>query len=194
MDVETWILSNCLGLNPDKTKFMLYSTICRHVDCRLRWSVCDEAVHHGNQPSYLHPQPSRPELHRVIACWEAREFLLYSPRRDQLIRRSITRDTAKTLVNSRITSQADVRLNRVPSVHNAAVRVITGTRKCDHITPRLLELRRLPVPQRENYKLYLTVHASFGSHRKSCTKQCCTICLRSCYPFTARPTALAAHP
>ena len=38
-------------------------------------------------------------------------------------------------------------------VQNAAARLITGTRKFDHVTPILRELHRLPVAQRIQYKI-----------------------------------------
>jgi len=38
-------------------------------------------------------------------------------------------------------------------VQNAAARLVTGTRRCEHITPALRQLHWLPVRQRIQYKL-----------------------------------------
>ena len=44
-------------------------------------------------------------------------------------------------------------LRRLQSVQNAAARIVTGTRRCEHITPALRQLHWLPVRQRIQYKL-----------------------------------------
>ena len=41
----------------------------------------------------------------------------------------------------------------IQSVQNAAARLVTGTRRCEHITPALRQLHWLPVRQRIQYKL-----------------------------------------
>jgi len=47
---------------------------------------------------------------------------------------------------------------RLQSVENAAARLVTGTRRTDHITPVLQSLRWLPVRQRVTFKLATLVH------------------------------------
>jgi len=49
-------------------------------------------------------------------------------------------------------------LGRLQSVQNAAARLVTGTRRCDHITPELRQLHWLPVRQRVDFKLALLVY------------------------------------
>ena len=44
-------------------------------------------------------------------------------------------------------------LRRLQSVQNAAARLVTGTRRCEHITPTLWQLHWLPVRQQIQYKL-----------------------------------------
>jgi len=44
------------------------------------------------------------------------------------------------------------------SVQNAAARLVTGTRRTDHITPVLQSLHWLPVRQRVTFKLATLVH------------------------------------
>jgi len=53
---------------------------------------------------------------------------------------------------------ADGQLQRLQSVQNAAARLVTGTRRTDHITPVLQSLHWLPVRQRDTFKLATLIH------------------------------------
>ena len=53
---------------------------------------------------------------------------------------------------------------RPQSVQNAAARLITSTRRCDHISPVLRQLHWLPVWQRVNYKIVTLVHRCLSGH------------------------------
>ena len=89
----------------------------------------------------------------------------------RLITRSLTVDAAKSLVqafiacrldysNSPFSGITDSLFRRLQSVQNAAARLITGTNRCDHITPVLRELHWLPVRQRVEFKLAVFVYKS----------------------------------
>jgi len=91
----------------------------------------------------------------VTAVCRAAYFQL---RQLRLITRSLTVDAAKMLVQSFITCHldycnalfrgiTDTLLRRLQSVQNAAARLVTGTRRRDHITPVLRQLHWLPVKQ-----------------------------------------------
>jgi len=75
-------------------------------------------------------------------------------RQMRTIRRSLTPDTIRALVqafvscrldycNSLLAGVADVHLRRLQSVQNAAVRLVSGARRHDHITPILATLHWL---------------------------------------------------
>lgn len=51
-------------------------------------------------------------------------------------------------------------LDRLQMVQNSAARLLTGTRKYDHITPVLRSLHWLPVPYRINFKILIFVFKS----------------------------------
>ena len=51
-------------------------------------------------------------------------------------------------------------LRRLQSVQNAAARLVTRARRCDHITPVLRQLHWLPVRQRVVFKIAGLVHQS----------------------------------
>ena len=48
------------------------------------------------------------------------------------------------------------------SVQNAAARLLTSARRCDHITPLLRQLHRLPVQRRVQFKIACLVHQSLA--------------------------------
>ena len=87
------------------------------------------------------------------------------------IRKCITEDAAKIMVNSMITSKLDYcnailyglpncDLDKLYSVQKLAARLISGIRKYDHITPLLKQLHWLPVKRRIEYKIMLLVFKS----------------------------------
>ena len=83
--------------------------------------------------------------------------------------RFLTPICAKTLIHADITSKLDYcngllyglpsqQLNRLQSILNTAARLVTMTRKYDHITPILRDLDWLPVNFRLKFKLLLQVN------------------------------------
>jgi len=93
-----------------------------------------------------------------------RRSCLYQLPQLPMIRSSLTLEAAKTLVHAFISNRldycnsllygvSDSLLAKLQTVQNAAARVITGTRKFDHITPVLSDLHWLPVRQRISFKL-----------------------------------------
>ena len=82
------------------------------------------------------------------------------------IRQYITKDACKTLVCSLVTSCLDYGnallfevnsglINKLQWVQNTAARLITRTKKHNHITPVLVSLQWIPVQYRIQYKLLL---------------------------------------
>ncbi len=96
-------------------------------------------------------------------------------RKISCIRRFLTSAATKTLVHSFVSSHLgycngvlcgipDSDVNKLQCVQNVAARLITHTRKFDHITPVLQELHWLPVRTRILYKiLVLTYKALNGT-------------------------------
>ncbi|XP_072041204.1 uncharacterized protein [Amphiura filiformis] len=82
------------------------------------------------------------------------------------VRKYLTRDAAETLTHAFVTSRIDgnnallnglpdKQLNRLQRLQNMAARIITYTKKSDHITPVLADLHWLPVKQRVSFKVCL---------------------------------------
>jgi len=75
--------------------------------------------------------------------------------------------TDKTLVQAFVSSRLDYcnclligLMRRLQAVQNATARLITGTRRRDHITPILRQLHWLPVRKRAEFKLAMLVFKS----------------------------------
>ena len=82
------------------------------------------------------------------------------------IRKYLNRNITEKIVHALITSKLDYcnsllfglsncKLQKLRRVHNAAARILAGTRKYDHITPILRELHWLPVKERIDFKILL---------------------------------------
>ena len=85
------------------------------------------------------------------------------------IRHLLDERSCKTAINSLVISRLDfansllvgspsILHKRLQSVQNNAARLITRTKKFDHITPVLTDLHWLPVSVRGNYKILLMVY------------------------------------
>ena len=82
------------------------------------------------------------------------------------IRHLLDGKTTEIMVNAYVTSRLDLGngllygvseqlLNQLQRVQNSAARLVTKTKRREHITPALIELDWLPVRQRIEYKLLL---------------------------------------
>ena len=85
------------------------------------------------------------------------------------IRKHLTRDAAETIIHAFVTSRIDssnsllcgitnTQLSRLQGLQNIAARIITYTKKTDHITPVLADLHWLPIEPRLKYKICLIVY------------------------------------
>jgi len=72
------------------------------------------------------------------------------------------------------TGVSDSLLAKLQTVQNAAARIITGTRKFDHITPVLCDLYWLPVRQRISFKLAMMVYKCLHGLAPSYLADICT--------------------
>jgi len=64
--------------------------------------------------------------------------------------------------NSLLHGISDYNINRLQRIQNSAARIITNTRKYDHITPILQNLHWLPVRQRIHFKILLITYKSIN--------------------------------
>ena len=108
-----------------------------------------------------------PNVNQIVrsAFLKIREISFY--------RKFLSSDVAKTLIHAYVTSRVDYCnsllyglpnnvLCKLQSVINTAARLVTFTKKFDHITPVLKELHWLPIQQRIKFKMLLLVFKSLN--------------------------------
>ena len=165
-DIRTWMVDNKLKLNEDKTEVLILTSklhrschgisqvvvggapiaptlTVRNLGAMLDQSLTvDEFVKHICKADYFH-------LHNISS-----------------IRNCLSKESAITLVHAFISSRLDycnallvgiteISLAKLQRVQNMAARLVTKTRKRDHITPILRQLHWLPVRQRIIFKVLL---------------------------------------
>ena len=92
----------------------------------------------------------------------------YHLRNRSKIRRYLSQDTTEILIHAYITSKLDncnsllnglpaYMINKLQTIQNAAARIVTFTKKTEHITPVLRKLHWLPVQYRIIFKVLLLV-------------------------------------
>ena len=167
-DICIWMNQNMLKLNQDKTEFLIIQS--RHSRNKSSYPlreltvgntsviVSSSAKNIGVTFDSVLNMDSHVKLIAKQAYWHLHNI--------GRIRPYLTRRATETLVHAFVTSKLDygnavlhglpsTLLSRLQHVQNAAARLITGTKKFDHITPVLQELHWLPVEQRIRYKIAL---------------------------------------
>jgi len=155
-DLAAWLSASQLRLNPTKTqvlwldsKYQVDRITVPHVPV-LSSSV--QVVDSARDLGVVIDSHLTMVDHVTTVCSAAYLHL----RQLRLITRSLSVDAAKTLVQSFITCHLDYcnalfsgitnsLFRRLQSVQNAAARLVTGTRRRDHITPVLRQLHWIPV-------------------------------------------------
>ena len=157
-DIDKWMSINRLKLNKDKTELLyLFSKYNPQQSLpRLRFGtdIIKPSPHARNIGAIFDTTMSMlPHVNNV--CKSA----FYHIRPISRIRKYLSTQTTEILIHAFVTSKLDhcnSLLYNVPknvikklqSMQNAATTLITRSRKCDHITPILLDLHWLPVSER----------------------------------------------
>jgi len=157
-------LRNCLKMNAEKTQVIWIgcgSSLQRSTSARYSW--CPLSVAFSETVSNIGVLTdcllSVADHVATLCCSEF--FQLY-----QLLEvHSLVRPTVFAFVSSRLdycnsllSGIGDGLPSRLQSVQNAAAWLLTGSRKCDHITPVLRRLSWLRVHHRVSYKIALLVY------------------------------------
>ena len=165
-DVRKWMLVNKLKINDSKTEFLIIGS--KH---QLN-KITIDSIKIGD--SEIKPVTSVKNLGVLIDNNLSMEnhitktcsIAFYHIYNIKHIRKYLNRNLTEKIVHVLITSQLDYcnsllfglsnsQLKKLQNVQNAAARIITGTRKYDHITPVLRELHWLPVKERIDFKILL---------------------------------------
>ena len=158
-NVAQWCCANNLLINPSKTKLLFIGT--RQLMARL-----PELPQVSFLGSTLHPVTSAKDLgvildpnlsydqhitHVVSSCFSK----LYQINR---VRGSFDEDTLKLLITSLVfgkmlycstvwSNTSSGNINKLQSIQNFASKIVTNSKKYDHVTPLLRQLNWLPVKQ-----------------------------------------------
>ena len=168
-DVKNWMLNDKLKLNDDKTEFLLIGTQQQLAKVNLdTLRVGNVHITQSCEVKSLgcwFDSQMKLETHITKTC-KAAFFHIYNIRR---IRKFLSEDNARTLVNAFVTSRLDycnsllyglpaTSLNQLQRVQNTAARLICNTPRFDHITPSLFKLHWLPIKFRINFKILLIAY------------------------------------
>ena len=167
--IEHWMGCNRLRLNVDKTQVIWMGT-----RQQLEKIEVDELILHSltiqfstkvvNLGVVLDNQLKMSE--QVSSLCRSCFFQLRQIRK---IRRSLTSDSTKTLVNAFVNSRLDYcnsllygvgegLMDRLQRVQNAAARLVSGAKKYDRITPIMMDLHWLPIRRRVTFKVATLVY------------------------------------
>ena len=162
-DIQLWMSQNFLQLNSDKSEIILFGPLSSHTTILhnlgpLAANVTPVVKNLGVQLDS--------ELRFEIQIKKVVQTCFMHIRNINKIKSFLSADNLKTAVNALVYSRLDYcnalysgvnqnLIHRLQLVQNAAARLITGTRKYDHITPVLAALHWLPVSFRINFKILL---------------------------------------
>ena len=172
-DIRNWLANNMLKLNDDKTEAILFTS--KHA-----------LKSHPNVAVTVGEQPVRPatSIHNLgVVCDQPLSMIQHvnsvcrvgymHVRNIGRIRRYLTEDATKKIVHALVTSRLDYCnavlyglpasvTNKMQRLQNTCARMITKTRRRDHIAPMLIKLHWLPVRRRIGYKIlsltYRVIH------------------------------------
>ena len=166
--VGSWMNDNRLKLNEDKTEFLVFSSKRNSSTILIESLTLGEeivqrvpvarnlGVHLDSELSYEHHIKYLCKVcyANIKAVWK--------------IRRYLTHDATKTVIHALVISKLDYAnallfgipekfIRKLQLVQNSAARVVTLTKRSDHIKPALKSLHWLPVKERIQFKISVLV-------------------------------------
>ena len=183
-DLRHWMAQNFLKLNDDKTEVLLIGTKqqCEKAslqDLAIGQSMITVGVKNSvrNLGAVFDSHLSMHQ-HVQTICKNAH----YHLRQISEISHLLTKDATECMVHAFITSRLDYvnsllyglpsrQINRLQGIQNTAARIVSRTRKYDHITPVLQDLHWLPVRFRIEYKILLFVYKAMNDLGPSYLKE-----------------------
>jgi hypothetical protein len=171
-EIKKWMATHFLKLNDDKTEVLVISKdskVSKNVSSMLTPVRIGESMVEPKEKvrnlGVVFDSVCNLEKHVNSICKGA----YHQIRNIGMIRKYLDLDATKTLVHAYVTSRLDYcnsllygiskeLIDKLQRVQNTAARLITRTKKFDHITPILKELHWLPIEERIKYKVLLLAH------------------------------------
>jgi len=176
--VRAWMTKNKLKLNDSKTELLII-TPKYHLNSILN---TDPVIHIGS--TEIRPVKSVRNLgahYDAIMNMDCQtntvvKSMYYHIRRISKIRNHLDNDTAASTTNALITSRLDNNngllagtskgnIRRLQLAQNASARLLTRTKKYDHIEPILKQLHWLPVEKRIKFKQLVQVYKALNDNQ-----------------------------
>ena len=176
-EIDSWMVCNKLKLNRGKTELLILSARHRPPPSIEYVDVSGERIE--SSPSarnigVIFDEHMSLDKHVTSTC----KACFFHLRNISKIRDCLSVADTEKLVHAFITSKLDntnsllyglpkFLIDRLQNVQNAAARVVTRTRKYDHIKPVLKQLHWLPVSQRIDYKILLLTFKALNGQAPS---------------------------
>ena len=171
-NISTWMRANFLKLNGDKTELLVVTKPSLRNHLMTSFNICGNCIEVKDCVRNLgvfFDATFKMDSHIRNVCKKA----YYQIHLIHKVRKNITEDAARTLVQANVTSLLDYcnsllvdlpksLLSMLQRVQNCAARVVKRVPKTSHITPVLKELHWLPVSFRVQYKLLLLTYKALN--------------------------------
>ena len=186
VEIQAWMTKNKLKLNEDKTEIIILSSPFNRQEINVEHIQVGTAA--------ISPALSVRNLgvifdsHLTMGNHVRRicSTAYYHLRNISSIRKALTHDSVIALVHAFVSCRLDYcnsllsgiskeLLQKLQRVQNMSARMITGTKKHDHITPILKGLHWLPVEQRIKFKLLLFTFKALNGAAPSYIRDLLTI-------------------
>ena len=173
-DISVWMSQNKLKLNNDKTEIILFGSKKHLAELNIKsLSVAGTDVSVASEPvrnlgaMFDSQLTMAPHVKSVV---KKSSFHL---RNIGKARRVLTEDTTKTVMQSLVMSRLDYcnalligiqqdLIAKLQRLQNSAARIVSRTRKYEHITPVLIKLHWLPIKFRIQFMVLLLVYKALN--------------------------------
>ena len=172
-EIRQWMAANWLKLNDDKTEFIIFGSKenLEHVqtkEIKISEVSVDRVASVKSIGATLDSHLTMES--QVAAICKSSWFHLHQISK---IKEYLTRDQLQTVIQAYVISRLDqnnslligipkYKIRKLQMLQNACARLISGTRKHDHVTPSLMQLHWLPVEQRIIFKVLLLVYKALN--------------------------------
>lgn len=162
-EVKSWMSNNSLQLNENKTEVLLLGPAATNNSVKTQLGFLSNNLHNHAKNLGVYFDPLFQFDKHINAVVKSSFFQLRSVAK---VKHFLSRKDLEVVIHALISSRLDYcnslyiglpqsTLSRLQMVQNSAARLLTGTRKRDHISPVLASLHWLPIKFRIDFKILL---------------------------------------